>query len=58
MVMERNMGLKTYMSTGKPVNAEVTAELIVTIFTPGSPLHDGAVIVRGNQLVAASEYSG
>lgn len=54
IVIERNMGLKTYMSTGKPINAEITAELIVTIFTPGSPLHDGAVIVRGNQVVAAS----
>lgn len=53
IVIERNMGLRTYITTGKPVNAEVTAELIVTIFTPGSPLHDGAVIVRGNQLVAA-----
>jgi len=54
IVIERNMGLKTYMTTGKPINAEVTAELIATIFTPGSPLHDGAVIVRGNQLIAAS----
>ncbi len=54
IVVERTMGLKTYESTGKPINAEVTAELIATIFTPGSPLHDGALIVRGNQIVAAS----
>lgn len=54
IVIERNLGLKTYVTTGKPINAETTAELIVTIFTPGSPLHDGAVIVRGSQVVAAS----
>jgi diadenylate cyclase len=54
IVLERNTGLKTYASTGKPINAKATAELITTIFTPGSPLHDGAVIVRGDEVVAAS----
>lgn len=54
IVVERNVGLKTYMATGRPINAEVTAELLVTVFTPGSPLHDGAVMIQGNQLLAAA----
>jgi diadenylate cyclase len=53
VVIERNVGLRSYVETGTPVEAVVSAELIETIFTPPSPLHDGAVIVRGNQIVAA-----
>ena len=37
----------------KPIDAVVTAELLVSIFTPGGPLHDGAVIIHGNRIVAA-----
>jgi len=53
VVIERNVGLRSYVETGTPLEAVVSAELIETIFTPPSPLHDGAVIVRGNQIVAA-----
>ncbi|MDM7914996.1 MAG: diadenylate cyclase, partial [Candidatus Eisenbacteria bacterium] len=54
IVLERNVGLRSYVETGTPVEAVVTAELIETIFTPPSPLHDGAMILRGNQIVAVS----
>jgi diadenylate cyclase len=53
IVIERNVGLRSYTETGTAIEALVTAELLETIFTPPSPLHDGAVIIRGNQIVAA-----
>ncbi len=54
IVMERNVGLRNFVETGTRVDAKISAELLVTIFSPGSPLHDGAVIVREDALVAAS----
>lgn len=56
IVMERSTGLKEWVDTGIPVNGMVTAELLVNIFFPRSPLHDGAVIIRGDQIVAAGCY--
>lgn len=53
VVIERNMGLKTFVETGTPLEAVVSAELIETLFTPPSPLHDGAVVIRANQVIAA-----
>ena len=53
IVMERNSQLRTYIDTGTLLESNLTAELIETVFTPPSPLHDGAIIVRGNQIVAA-----
>jgi diadenylate cyclase len=53
IVMEKDMGLKHYTETGTSVDARVTAELLGTIFTPPSPLHDGAVIVQNDRVVAA-----
>lgn len=53
VVIERNDGLRSYVETGTPLDARVSAELIETIFTGLSPLHDGAVIVRGGQVLAA-----
>lgn len=53
IVIERNVGLKSYEETGTRVEAVVTAELLETLFTPPSPLHDGAVLIRGNQVIAA-----
>ena len=46
IVMERNVGLRNFVETGTRIDAKVSAELLVTLFSPGSPLHDGAVIVR------------
>ena len=53
IVIEREVGLDTIIATGSRMDALVSAELLRTIFHPGSPLHDGAVIVRGNRIVAA-----
>ncbi len=53
VAIERNTGLKNYIETGSTIDARVSAELLETIFTPPSPLHDGAVIIQGSQLVAA-----
>ena len=53
IVIERNVGLKNIVETGTPLDATVSAELLVTIFTPPSPLHDGAVVISGSQVVAA-----
>jgi len=53
VVVERNVGLKNIVETGTPIEARVSAELLVTIFTPPTPLHDGAVVISGNQIVAA-----
>ncbi len=56
IVMERTTGLKDWVETGIPVEGIVSAELLVNIFFPRSPLHDGAVIIQGNQIVAAGCY--
>ena len=53
IVMEKDMGLRQYVETGTRVDAKVTAELLGTIFTPPSPLHDGAVIIQNDRVVAA-----
>jgi len=53
IVVEREAELRSYEETGTRIESRVTSELLETIFTPPTPLHDGAVIIRGNQLVAA-----
>ncbi|MFC2061428.1 diadenylate cyclase CdaA [Elusimicrobiota bacterium] len=53
IVFEQETGLRNFIETGIRVNAEVTSEIIETIFAPQSPLHDGAVILSGDRLVAA-----
>jgi len=53
LVLERQTGLKNHIDTGKEINADVSAELLETIFTPPTPLHDGAVIIRGDRIRAA-----
>lgn len=54
IVVERNTGLSEYISSGVPVDAVATPELIATLFAPHMPLHDGAVIVRGGRVTAAA----
>lgn len=54
IAIEQEMGLGEFMDTGTPLEARVSAPLLSTIFSPYSPLHDGAVIVRGDTVVAAS----
>jgi len=53
IVLEQETGLREFIETGITVNSEVSSELLVTIFTPHTPLHDGAVILSAERLVAA-----
>ena len=53
IVFERETGLENIAATGVHINGEVTAEVLATIFVPGSPLHDGAVIIRHDRVIAA-----
>lgn len=54
IVLENQIRLTAYAETGKELNANLSHELIESIFTPHTPLHDGAIIIRGDQVVAAS----
>lgn len=54
IVLQRDSSLMDITRTGKTINARVSAELLATIFEPHSPLHDGAVVIRGDVLVAAA----
>jgi diadenylate cyclase len=53
IVLEREIGLREYSETGTKLEARVSAPLLVSIFTPPSPLHDGAVVISGGQIIAA-----
>jgi diadenylate cyclase len=54
IVIERQVALGEFVETGVKLDARVTTELLKTIFYPGTPLHDMAVVIRGDRLVAAS----
>ncbi|HEY5037952.1 MAG TPA: diadenylate cyclase CdaA [bacterium] len=53
IVMERDDNLQSVFDSGTKIEADVTAELLITLFVPHSPLHDGAVIIRGGKIAAA-----
>ncbi len=53
IAIERELSLDEYIHTGAEIQAKVSADLLATIFTPYSPLHDGAVIVRSDTIVGA-----
>ena len=53
IVLTRNSDLKFYINTGEPLDAVVTERMLESIFYKNSPLHDGAVIVTGNRIIAA-----
>lgn len=53
VAIEREVPLDPYLESGSPMEAKVSADLLATVFTPYSPLHDGAVVVRGDLIVAA-----
>jgi diadenylate cyclase len=53
VAIEREVPLDGYAESGSPMEAKVSADLLATIFTPYSPLHDGAVLVRGDIIFAA-----
>ena len=56
ITFEKSNLLDEIIKNGTPINAPVSQELLVTIFYPGTRLHDGAVVIRGNQIIAASVY--
>ena len=53
IAIEKEVSLKSYADRGTPVDAVLTKDLLVSIFFPNSPLHDGAVVLQENKLVAA-----
>jgi diadenylate cyclase len=54
IVIERSIGLRNYIEGGIPLDARLTYDLLVSIFQPTSPLHDGAVVVQGDRIPAAA----
>jgi len=54
IVIERNIGLKNVTDGGVKLNAELSYDLLVSIFNPATPLHDGAVVIRRHRIAAAS----
>lgn len=56
ITIERETGIGEYSETGIPINGALSHQLLTNIFTPNTPLHDGAVIVKGNDIVAAACY--
>jgi diadenylate cyclase len=54
IVVERNIGLKNFIDSGVKMDAEISKELLSSIFISGAPLHDGAIIIKDNRLAAAA----
>jgi diadenylate cyclase len=54
IVVEREIGLRNYIESGIPLDATMTYDLLVTIFQPGSPLHDGAAVIQEDRVAAAA----
>jgi len=56
IVIERNVGLRNFIDAGVQLDAKLSYDLLVTIFNPATPLHDGAVIIQSERLAAASVF--
>ncbi|GEO75409.1 hypothetical protein FD30_GL001614 [Levilactobacillus namurensis DSM 19117] len=56
MTIQQDTGLEDYIETGITLDAELTGELLINIFIPNTPLHDGAVIIRNNRIAVAAAY--
>jgi len=54
IVVERDIGLKTYIESGIAIDAALSYDLLVTVFNPAVPLHDGAVIIQNGRIAAAA----
>lgn len=54
IVIEREQNVDPLIQKGMPIQAPVSATLVETLFYPGTPLHDGAVLIRNNQLISAA----
>src|SRR4029450_12535966 len=57
IVIERSIGLKNYIESGIAIDAALSYDLLVAIFSPGAPLHDGAVIVQKDRITAAACFA-
>jgi diadenylate cyclase len=53
IAVERDVALEEYLDSGTRLQASLSADLVATIFSPYSPLHDGAIVVRGDQIIGA-----
>lgn len=56
VVLQREVGLNDIVESGTELHADVSSELLINIFIPNTPLHDGAVIINDNQIIAAACY--
>ena len=56
ITIQMKTGLEDYIETGIKLNAEITGALLINIFIPNTPLHDGAVIIRNNKIAVAAAY--
>ncbi|MBA9028198.1 sporulation-specific diadenylate cyclase CdaS [Peribacillus huizhouensis] len=54
IVIERSIAVDRFIQKGTMIRAELTPQLLATIFYPGNPLHDGAVLIRGNEIFSAA----
>src|SRR3954454_21319639 len=54
IVLERDIGLRTFVESGVPLESRISRDILLSIFQPGLPLHDGAVIIQKNRISAAS----
>ncbi|KMY52635.1 MULTISPECIES: diadenylate cyclase CdaA [Bacillaceae] len=54
--IEKETGMNDYIETGIPLHSSITSELLINIFIPNTPLHDGAVIIQKNKIAAAACY--
>ena len=54
--VERETGMGDYIETGIPLESKISSELLINIFIPNTPLHDGAVILQKNTVAAAACY--
>ncbi|EUJ60355.1 diadenylate cyclase CdaA [Listeria fleischmannii] len=52
----KDTGMEDYIETGIPLHANISSQLLINIFIPNTPLHDGAVIIRGNEIASAASY--
>ncbi|MGX7030761.1 diadenylate cyclase CdaA [Vagococcus zengguangii] len=56
ITIQKQTGLDDYIETGIPLNSEISGELLINIFIPNTPLHDGAVIIKDNKIAVACAY--
>lgn len=56
IVLEKQTGLNEYIETGIKMSADVTTELLINLFVPNTPLHDGAIVIRNDKIMAAGCY--